>query len=228
MNSLFVATPCRDGMVAAPYATAMWALARDPGIDSLEIHLREGDLVRIRSRMVREFLASKASHLLFVDSDVAFDRRAIAGMLASGHDLVCCPYPHKRIHWDRVAESGPVAAYSYPVTLGEAARSDTRGCVEVSAVPMGCTLLSRAMLQMMTEHYAPSLTFDDKGEPTVALFQLVLDREKGLLSEDYSACHRWVGLGGQCHLYVGLGAPASHVGTYLFEGSREGLVREAP
>jgi len=237
MRKLFLCTPMRESHCAAAYTYSVAQLLVQPERPfdvALPISFWNEDLTRVRSRYVRCFLESDCTHLLFVDSDVAFRPITIAGMLAAEKDFVAAVYPKKRVHWDRVkGSSEPEAdAYDYPVVLKTSgARSDPfTNTLDVAYIGLGCALLSRACLQRMVDHYRRELTFDDKLEgvvhPTVALFQLLFD-PPDLLPEDYSFCRRWRDIGGDVHMYYGEGAPVDHVGCVHFRGRPEAFRRMA-
>jgi hypothetical protein len=185
----------------------------------------------------------EATHLLFIDSDVSAEGdlaiRAIRGMIAADRDIVCAPYPMKRIRWDQVeaaVKSGQPAAASAVVfpflpMQRDALHVDAHGCVECEWVPAGFTMISRRCAEALRDRYRDELSFDDVLEDgrviaTVALFQLALtaypDGKPGriLRSEDYSLCWRWREMGGKVHAYLGDGSPMDHTGEYLFRGAR--------
>lgn len=234
--------------VPLAYMQAQIAICRDPSVQILGAAHSDSDLVRARSRIVRDALGTEMTHLLFWDDDVIAEPArlgvVVRGMLAADVDVIACPYPRRRLHWDtaaRAAKSGrdPEA---YAVEYGTIAVKEpgsraegwsevavTRGAVECATVNMGFTLITRACLETMADHYRQSLGFSDVVGPdlvpTVALFQLVLTsgNPRVLLSEDYSFCHRWREIGGKVHAYVGDGAPLDHVGPYVYRGLRDGL-----
>jgi hypothetical protein len=233
-RKLMLATPSQSGWVHSAYAASIWAIAKDPGVELVQMWQWNEDLVRVRSRAVRKFLQeTDGTDLLFVDADISFEPECVRGMIAAQKDIVGAPYPYKRIYWDKVAERGQIgdrteeeleaAAYDYPYHLASQSKPDATGCATVDAAPLGLCLISRACLMMMTEHYAATLAFQDGEKKTVALFQLLI-KDGCLLSEDYSFCHRWRGLGGDVHMYLGPGAPVTHYGMHAFRGAREGLV----
>lgn len=203
------------------------------------------DLVRARSRLVREFLSTDCTHLLWWDADVVASTdqagRLIARLVETGHALVGCVYPKKRIHWDHLADLAagrsvdPEAlAYDYPFRLAKDAKVDVTRCVEVEGLPMGFTLCSRRLLSGMVHYYREILGFidlvGDERAPTAALFQLMfkdVGGERLLLGEDYSFCERARFLGERAMLYVGEDSALGHVGTHLYQGRREGVVTEA-
>jgi hypothetical protein len=202
------------------------------------------DIVRARSRLARQFLQETPfSHLLFWDSDVTVASTQQAGTLIrrlveADKPIVGCTYPMKRIQWDKVkaavlAGKDPEAgAYDYPLNLAED-RTVNNGCLPVDGVPMGFCLIKRETLEVMTEHYASTLTFDDvvegKSTPTVALFQLLIEKNRAggrdLLGEDYAFCRRSNAIGLQTHLYCGPDSGLTHVGAYPFRGRPDGFVQ---
>jgi hypothetical protein len=198
------------------------------------------DIVRVRSRIVQDFLESDASHLLFVDSDTGFRPEAVLGMLQAGQDYVATPYPQKRIHFERLPEcllgheSEPPDArlYDYSVGFpkGQTPRFDSKkGTVEgISYCGLGLTLCTRGCLEKLVQYYGSdeALVFQDSSRPgaeprlTVALFQPFV-RDQQLLSEDYAFGVRWRDVGGTIHLYLGPGSPCAHAGEHLFVGHVE-------
>jgi hypothetical protein len=206
--------------VSLGWANAQRRLARDGAVDRIaDSLLTNCDLVRARSRAVRVMLESEAEHLLFWDVDVVpEDLLIIRRMLECGKDLLAAPYPRKNNGGE------------FPVKFKPGEVQVHGGCVEVEYLPMGFTLVSRACLQTMTEHYKASLGFVDVvqnvGHETVALFQLMI-RDNVLLSEDYSMCRRWRDIGGEAHIFVGDGSPLAHVGGHVFRGNVQKLA-DAP
>jgi hypothetical protein len=76
-TSLYLASPCYGGLAHARYARALLALraaCAQRGI-ALQLDLGGGEALisRARAGMMAKFLASEATHLLFIDGDVGFD-----------------------------------------------------------------------------------------------------------------------------------------------------------
>lgn len=196
------------------------------------------DIVRARSRLVRQFLTeTECSHLLFWDADVTCPSvmqagRLIRRLVESDKPIIGCTYPMKRVNWARVTEAVEAGkdprtgAFDYPLYLSED-RTVQNGALPVDGVPLGFCLISRKCLELLTEHYGPSLIFDDvvngKSTPTVAIFQLALVDRK-LLGEDYSMCWRAREIGMQPWLYCGPDSSLTHVGAMAFEGRSDGFV----
>jgi hypothetical protein len=233
---IIVCTPTLGGIHPAHASTISRlmlaeAVDVDLGFELLGTWRWAGDLVKVRSRFVRAFLETDATHLLFLDSDVSCEPAAVFGMLAADRDFIACPYPKRSgINFEAVMRDDgrpPEArAYSWKLRLLEGPEGrhvDERGCTEVAGVPLGCALLSRRCLEQMTAHYRADLEFDDvippdpTKHPTVALFQLIL-RDRNLFGEDYSFCARWRAMGGRVWLYLGHGSPVTHYGEHAFRG----------
>jgi hypothetical protein len=213
-------------------------LARALSVTLLDVWLWPWDIVRVRSRACRHFLEkTDADYLLFVDADVAFEPIIIRKMLDTGADVIGAAYPKRDIRWEGAYEAAKEGrhpehgAYEYPISALSGAISQG-DLLEVEALPMGCTLLSRKAVQTMTEHYAPLLTAHDThphdGGSTVMLFAMNFGPDAQgrdvLLGEDTLFCQRWRAMGGKVFLYIGDGAPAHHVGQHFYKGTQEGFV----
>lgn len=192
------------------------------------------DVVRARSNAVALALRHypDASHVLWWDSDVVLPSLAVVSrLLASGHDLVGCPVPRKRI--ERWGDEREASDFCYRVTGPDGTtvrrQPDAHGCIDVDALPFGLMLTSAHALRAMVAHYRDELWYTDGGFEAVALFALWFETEKRapggvrwrqLLSEDFSFCARWRALGGRVHMLL---EPCSHAGVHLFTGHVSGL-----
>ena len=212
------------------------------------------DLVRARSRAIRQAQEHGATHILWLDSDIVPKPGFLGAMLASGHDFIGCPYPRKRVYWQQVRMMGGDAEeqayqYSYHFNDGEAQGATTiqvvNGCVPVKRLAMGCMLTTMRAINAMTEKYRDELGFTDVVDgrhfDCVAVFQLMLTEWiqfngrpfRTLLSEDYSFCQRYNEMAGEPgHGLFGpiqmlVSHPADHVGQHLFRGSPHGLAAAA-
>lgn len=245
--SICVATPVYGSPVNAfvnvSHHHTIAGLCRDPHFTLAPASFGT-DIVRARSRLVRQFLDETAySHLLFWDADVTCASveqagRLIRRLVESERPIIGCTYPMKRIQWGKAAEAvhegkDPRAgAYDYPLHLAADTRVEN-GCLRVDGVPLGFCMITRETLETMVSHYGHSLTFEDTVEgvtkATVALFQLTIVRSaaglRELWSEDYSFCHRAKEIGLQSWLYCGPDCELTHVGLFAFEGRRDGFVR---
>lgn len=236
---LVIATPLfgtpSSATVHWAYADAMLHIIRSAQIDRIpSLMMLSCDLVRARSRAVRMFLESDGTHLLFWDSDVVpRDTQIIQLMIQSGKDVVCAPYPRKKVRWDQMAAG--VRDESEQASMGrqdakelEALSIDwtTRSMgerdgnfVRVRECGMGFTMMTRRCLDAMVAHFGTDgmgLNFIDSADgskkPTTAIFSLLF-RDGEMAPEDYSFCYRWRDLGGEVWMILD---PASHIGSHVY------------
>lgn len=192
------------------------------------------DVSRARDRLARVFLHDlpDCTHLLWWDEDVVLDDVSVINkMLATGYDCVGMPYRKKT-----EKESYP---YRFVGPDGGRVKVEVdRGCVEVEHLAFGFMLTSRACLSRMWDWYKGERwhfdVYEGKAYETVGMFDLIYSpvihqgpdgmpyRVK--YSEDFGFCESWRAIGGKVWMYVGPGAPAHHIGGYVYRGSVDGLV----
>jgi len=89
---LYLASPCYGGLAHVRYLRAVLALraacARQGIALRLDLGGGEALISRAHAGMLARFLASEATHLLFVDGDVAFDAAEIVEQLENGNSAV--------------------------------------------------------------------------------------------------------------------------------------------
>jgi hypothetical protein len=54
-----------------------------------------------RNMCVAEFLKKGFTHLLFIDSDIAFNEGAAGRLIEANKDVISIPYPLKDMNWDK-------------------------------------------------------------------------------------------------------------------------------
>jgi hypothetical protein len=256
---LLIATPVdgdpENAMVAFGYAKAVAMLLsenKDAALLSPGLMGYPSDLVRARSRAARVAIEGGFTHVLWLDADTIPKRGTIGRMLELGYDWIGCPYPRKRIHWDRVRpmphEEPEYLAYDYAYHFtngpdeSRQAVEVREGCVPVERLSIGCTLTSTRALKAVWDHFEEDDWFTDVVEGKhihcVAIFGLLMsnvapvqDRSfRALFSEDYSACERYnvmrearPDLGFE-PIQMMVSHPADHVGWHRFHGDARGLV----
>ena len=153
-RSIVVCTPTRSGG-HPQHHVSMWRLWR---ILDVEFHdaweLWDAwkwnyDLVRVRSRMLRKFKHdTTGTDILWLDDDVIFEPRVIAGMIGVKKDIVFAPYPRR---------DEPVGYHAWRGDIGKVQQAmvapDSDGTAEVDSGPLGCCLMSRRAVDVMWEHY---------------------------------------------------------------------------
>ncbi len=234
---LLVATPCFGGLVHHGYMLSICALmdrAASEGF-AVDLALMAGDALITRSRSVlvaRLLDHARATHLLFVDADIAFEPSQVIRMLRFDRDFVAGLYPVKSIDWAAVprrvvgGETLPSAGLTYVGTPLEGANARVvDGFAAARYAGTGLQLIKRAVLERMVAAH-PELRFRSvhtlagalpPSDNLCALFDPEIDPETGAyLSEDYAFCRRWRALGGD--IWLDLRSRITHVGTDRFEG----------
>lgn len=151
-----------------------------------------------RNTVVKEFLGSDCTDLVFIDADVSFEAEDLVKLCGFDVDLVGGVYPWRRWDGERVA--------SMPVRLLQGAEPRDDGLIEVEGLPTGFMRIRRSVLKRMADN-APS--FFKSTDPNGAIPYL-FDRSKP--GDDEKSFQRWGGdlrfckvwrdlYGGQCFAY---------------------------
>lgn len=170
-----------------------------------------------RAEIVARFLSLEgATHLVFVDHDVAWQAGALLRLVDHPVDVVAGVYPHRK---------DPL---SFPVAWlekDELWADPATGLLEVAGVPGGFLSIQRHVLETMCERYA-SLAYQSEravGGRAIGLFEPY--RRDGLkFSEDFSFCQRWRDIGGK--VWIDPSITMLHVGNKTFAGNIGNWLRE--
>lgn len=172
-----------------------------------------------RGLIVSHFLASDATDLVFVDSDVAWEAGALLKLVDYPVDFVAGIYPQRR---------DPIAyCVQYLQDRTELVGDPETGLLEVQGVPAGFMRMSRAMLEQMSAHYT-DLAFHCDQAPNETAFGLFESYRLGKIKfgEDYSFCRRWRDLGGK--VWIDPDIRMGHTGFKTFQGSLGDWLRDRP
>jgi len=191
-------------------------IAQKIGINySIDTMVNESLIPRGRNNLVAKMLFNKAAtHLMFIDSDLAFDAESILRLVCHNVDLVGGVYPMKSIPTKYVINTLP-----NPVVIND--------LVEVSTLGTGFMMVKRSVIEHMISKH-PELKYNDNVgigkelEPYMyGLFDTMIDEEKNYLSEDWTFCYLWRKLGGR--VFADTKIKLHHSGYYLYQGSLEEL-----
>lgn len=197
------------------------------------------DIAIARSRSAHQMLRhTDGTDLLLVDSDVVWTPKALANLIkhSEGKGITGITYPRKDIDWAevaRVVRNGHdprwgMGKYVYKNDKPLHYDDVVGNCVAVEGIGAGFMMISRDCLQRITDHMREQYTWfdDDLGEDVVCIFDLwksaIHKRRQG---EDYAFCRRWREMGETVWMYIGSGAPVSHEGSFLFEGTAGGMMQ---
>ena len=231
---VFIATPMYGGTAHGSYVLSLLSLTnllRDSGVEvEYEVVMNESLITRARNALVARFLRSNATHLLFLDADVAFEASDVLAMLALGKEFVGAPYPKKGVNWAAVAEAARrhpdmpaeeldrLVGYYVINFLEGTQRISLDAPVQVRELGTGLLLLQRRVVTELQAAYPERQYKPVEGsDATVAaLFDTSIDADGRYVSEDFFFCGLWTSLGGAVWLVPWV--RTTHTGSYAFQG----------
>tara|TARA_R100001460_G_scaffold15717_2_gene34619 strand:+ start:1913 stop:2728 length:816 start_codon:yes stop_codon:yes gene_type:complete len=238
--SLFVATPVHSD-VSMHYAQTMLELQKECMKRSMRImfQMMKSSLVtQGRNLCVSYFLNTDFTHLLFVDSDIAFDPEAIFRLIELDKDIISIPYPMKTAQWDTLMQkikSGFIKKdddcqhhiHQYPLLIKDNNQDIkiNKGVIEATHCPTGCMLIKRDVFDKLIKAYpnreiVQKTTIDGKymDRPHFYnFFDTYYDSEtKRYLGEDFAFCRLWSKIGGKLFCYIM--SYITHVGEFQYTG----------
>lgn len=165
-----------------------------------------------RNRLVRDFLNSDCTDLVFLDADVAWQADDFLSLLGYDRDVVAGVYPKK--HGDD----------TFPVKLlpGEI-WSDADGLIEVQGVPTGFLRIRRSVLERLA---AVSVTYNAKNDQafaTACIFERQI-HNGSRWGGDYVFCRKWREMGGR--IYIDPTMRFEHSGEETWTGSVGNWLRQ--
>lgn len=192
----------------------------------------ESLITRARDNIAFNFLESDCTHLLFLDSDIAFRAKDVESMIYEDLDIVCGVYTAKDINWNSVeaaVKAGcpskllPIAGLRPIIESDESYSYMDMKLIEAEYAGTGYMLIKREVFEKLaknTETYI-SNTGPNKGNRFHAFFKISIDEHENMLSEDYHFCREWRKIGGKVH--VALYAKAVHYGSFGFGNVGNGI-----
>ena len=248
-HKIFIGTPMYGGNCSGSYTKSCTDLALICAANGIEVKFyylfNESLIQRARNYVVDEFMRSDCTHLVFIDSDIAFDPRDVLGMIAVAvsdaekYNVVCGPYPKKTIAWEKVkvavekgmAEETPFALDQYTADyvfnpVNKLAQFNLGEPLEIGEGGTGFMCIPRQTLEKYKEAYPEysykpdhvrTANFDGSNE-IMAYFDCVIDpKTKRYLSEDYFFCHKVREAGMKVWMCPWM--KINHIGTYIFKGN---------
>ncbi len=242
-RSLFIATPVYGGQPFGLYSASIDRLKLTMQREELRWDDRqvfnESLVPRARNYLVKEFLKTDLSHLVFIDADIEFREEHVLLMLAwadpaSNKDVICGAYPKKHICWEKVrdaakagvgdddpAELAKVAGEFFFTALEPDAPSDWDEPVQLKESGTGFMMVQRRVFERIAAAHS-ELRYEDSwtGETMTDFFPVgVVGRRYE--SEDFGFCRLARGVGMKLWLLprINLG----HVGFHKYLGNIEAL-----
>ncbi len=231
---LVVGTPCYGGQVTSAYFSSILKLqeaCQREGIPLTLLMPDGGDLVqKARQEIVVSFMEIQgATHLFFIDSDIAFETEQAFRLLRFNTDVAAATYPLKNVDWVKVktaAQAGheKLESAGLRYVLETAQPPQVRnGFVRALSTGTGFFLVKRSVFtSMMTQYpelrYSRGSAYPKTGPWAYAFFNCQIDGKDGpYLSEDYSFCRLWTRMGGE--IWVDLESRLNHLGQSVFSGN---------
>jgi len=176
---------------------------------SVDVIYNESLIPRARNNLVAKFLASNATHMMFIDVDLAFDADEILKLLCNNQDVVGGLYPKKSLPISYV-----VNTVENPQVIDD--------MVEVSTIGTGFMMIKRHVIEKMIMCY-PELKINDcinyspeNQKYMYAFFDTLIDEKQNYLSEDWAFCYRWRKAGGK--VFANTSIKLDHSGYYRYQG----------
>ena len=157
-----------------------------------------------RNSMVRRFLTTPCSDLMFLDADLSWNAHDLIRMLGYDLDVVAGIYPLKQ------------DAEGYPCRLLKGAtpvRAD--GLIEVEGVPGGFLRIRRNVLEALELRSQSYLERPDDETRAPLIFERRIESGERF-SGDYVFCRKWRAMGGR--IFVDPVIHFSHVGEKAWNG----------
>lgn len=201
--------------------------------------MNESLIPRARSYLCDEFVnRSDCTHMMFIDSDIAFNAQDVLAMLALDKEICGGPYNKKTIKWENIKEA-ILKNPSIPVNqleslVGDFVFNPVAGSnqfsvtepVEVMEVGTGFMMIRREVFEKFKEAYPEQeVTPDHVGVANYDgsrnihyYFDCIIDPQtKRYLSEDYYFTQMCKKIG--IKVWMAPWIALSHIGTYSFNGS---------
>jgi hypothetical protein len=234
--SIFVGTPVHSD-VSIHYFKACLEFQKDCLARKIPVMfqvMKSSLVTQGRQLCVSGFLGTKATHLLFIDSDISFTYKAIERMLNYDKDIVLIPYPIKSMDSNklkqRILEGSTLDAKllgnQYTMSVEDPRNVKVEnGFIEVERGPAGCMLIKREVFDKLIKEY-PEFTIkqhtliDGKlvdREHMYNFFDSYWDpKEKTYTGEDFYFCKLAKHAG--IKMYALIDEYISHHGEFTYTG----------
>jgi hypothetical protein len=187
---IYIATPTYDGTVTMTYAQSLLRTFVACSLDGIEVLTDSKSgccyVDFARNWLVDRFLRSKAESIMFIDSDMGWDAKAVVKLYRSSYGVVAGAYPMKQ------------EGEQYPLEL---LGPEQDGFVEAMYLPTGFMLIKRGVFECLIENgNIPQYRDKHSNEMVRSFFQCIPD-ENGYTGEDVAFCNRWRKIGGRIWCY---------------------------
>lgn len=219
---LVIATPFYSVSAFSPYISSLVktiSLLHELGIE-FDYWDLSGDAYvdRARNTIANKFMETDATHLIFIDSDMAWDLEGFGNLLKADVDVVGAGYPCKN-KWD---------FYSCILNVNEdkTPKVNERGLISAWGVPTGFMKIRREVFLRLAEKM-PQNFYEGRGMEEGSSMKIYnFFGRIPPMGEDISFCRRWASIGGE--LWVEPRVTITHFGVKGWEGNYDAFLRACP
>ena len=240
---ILIASPSYDGSVRHEYMRSIMVLTdyfKQAGIE-WDMMLEPATLLHV----MRSVMASRAlnepdiTHLLFIDTDMAFAVTAVQRLIDARKDIIGCAYPYRTIPLhENIAKAGmpfrkaisEVLPYAVQFAPGQTEMKIVNGVCEVQSIGTGLLLIDKRVLATMVKKgcvgsFSAGFPYTQwyKYAEYFGFFDYIVENRQ-YLGEDYSFCKRWTE---QCRgkIHAVVNEEIGHVGNITVLGRYEDKLR---
>ena len=242
-NQIFIATPCYGGMLTDAYTIGLMSLVqhfeRNKVSYTVNLMGNQSLITRARNKLTAMFMEdTRNTHLMFIDSDIAFNADDVVKLIEHDKDVVSGAYPKKGVHLDVVKKAidegdeefwtagtffNITPNFSSKKTKSVKVKGDLMDTLYTGS---GFLLIKRKVIAKIIKAYPKKKCWDDEefeknyGKYYYDIFSAGVDpKTKLYLSEDYYFCQLVKKLG--FDIWVDTSITLGHIGTYAYWGNLE-------
>lgn len=213
---VFLATPAYDGKIECTFARSIIDSSlylNRLGIDSVWQYWPNGCyLPVVRNKLVRWFLQTDCTDMVFLDSDIEWSPPDLLKILAPDEEIVAGIYPYK----------GMQDGFPVFFKVGEDGAPKTRqnGLIETWFAPTGFMRINRGVFAKFAAKY-PDIEVkeyrDNKVAETYLNFFDTRFKNNRWFGEDVDFCYRWIEIGGS--VLIEPNVTLTHHGSWAWKGN---------
>lgn len=224
---ILIATPFYQVSGFSPYITSLVRtilyLKNNTNIEVDFLELSGDSYVdRARNTIANKFMNSDKTHLIFIDSDMAWNLEGFLWLLTDDVDIVGAGYPCKN-NWD---------FFGCVLNCHEDGRPivNDNGLISAWGLPTGFMKIKKEVFLRMAEYYPDNYYMthvpgSEEEEKHYNFFGKLTEGHQHY-GEDISFCRRWANMGG--NLWVEPRVTISHYGINSWEGNYHDYLCKLP